>query len=316
LFFILSNYYSVFKQLFPQMNPYHAARFRATGKLNFLGSILAKLPYDNATYADINYEAFETSNYTNFLSWPQLFGPHTIYGDNFTSLVQGNYSDPVQTLDQNGFAVTGYLSRSTGFTQPFAAENIVLLYDSNCASACAHFSEMMQVQTTVPSIVFGGRPQYGPMQAVGGVRGFYKIAFDDIEALSGESQEIAKQNNISVPETLTLPSNAKIPLKATLATVNSGNIIRLGDKTNTPTQFTYDAADCRLFWTAENLLDVTTIWTKAAEYRWGNGKCVQGSSANTSMKSNSTLMNVGSTARGRSNSGLTLGLSFASWLLF
>ncbi|KAE9370993.1 hypothetical protein N431DRAFT_441047 [Stipitochalara longipes BDJ] len=268
----------VFKQLFPQKAPYHAARLRATDELDFLGSTLAKLPYNNATYADINYEAFESSSYTNFLSWAQLFGPYSIYGDNFTSLLQANFSDPVQTLDQDDFVVTGYLNRSTGFTQPFAAENIVLLYDSYCASACAHFSEMMQVQTTVPSIVFGGRPQYGPMQAVGGVRGYYKIAFADIESLSGKSQEIAKQYNISIPQTLALPSTAKIPLKATLATFNSGNIIRSDDETNTPTQFLYDAADCRLFWTAENLLDVTTIWEKAADYRWGNGKCVQSSS--------------------------------------
>jgi YD repeat-containing protein len=153
------------------------------------------------------------------------------------------------------------------------------------------------------------------MQAVGGVRGFHKITFDDIETLSGEPQEIAMQNNISIPEALTLPSTAKTPLKATLAAVNGGNIIRLGDETNTPTQFTCDAADCRVSWTAENLVDVTTIWTKAVEYRWENGKCIQGSSAKASTGSNSTSTNVGSTARRLSNSGLMLGLPFASWLL-
>jgi hypothetical protein len=295
---------SVFKQLFPHIKPYHAARFRATDEFNFLGSALATQPYSNATYADINYQAFVTSNYTSLQSWTQLFGPYPIHGDNFTSLVQENFSDPVQTIDQDGYIVTGYLNRSTGFTQPFAAENIVMVYDSICASACAHFSEMMQVQANVSSIVFGGRPQYGPMQAVGGVRGFYKIAFADIQTLSSNVQDIAKQFNLSVPEGLRLPSTTNSPLRAALATVNSGNIIRLGDETNTPSEFTYDAADCRLFWTAQNLLDVTTIWTKAADYRWGNGECVQGSSVSATTSWH--LMSVGSVVRGNPTSGIIM----------
>jgi hypothetical protein len=309
----------VFKQLFPQINPYHAARFRATDELNFFGSVLARLPYNNATYGDINYEAFESSKYTNFLSWNQLFGPFLLYGDNFTSLLQANFSDPVQTLEHDGFVVTGYLNRSTAFTQPFEADNIVLLYDSNCALACAHFSEMMQVQTTVPGIGFGGRPQYGPMQAVGGVRGFYRIAFTDIKLLSSDSQELAKHYNISLPKTLTLPSTANTPLRASVATFNSGNIIRLNDETNTPTQFLYDSADCRLFWTAENLLDVTTIWVKAAEYRWGNGTCVQSSMVNTTSKSNSTAKNVGSNLKEDQKSGhiiIILAMATISFILW
>lgn len=218
--------------------------------------------------------------------------------------MQENFSDPVQTVDQDGYIVTGYLNRSTGFTQPFPAENIVLLYDSNCASACAHFSEMMQVQTTVPSVVFGGRPQYAPMQAVGGVRGFYKVAFADIQKLSRSVQDVATQFNISVPDGLTLPSTAESPLRPAVATINSGNIIRLGDETNTPTEFTYDAADCRLFWTVDNLLDVTTIWLKAAEYRWGNGKCVQDSVGNITQGTNPSSTSIGSASRGYSKSGV------------
>jgi hypothetical protein len=298
------------------MNPYHAARLRATDELNFTGSRLAQVPYDNATYGLINYEAFETSNYTNFASWSQVFGPFAIYGDNFTSLVQSNFSDPIQTVDQTGFVVTGYLNRSEGFTQPFTEDNIVLVYDGNCASGCAHFADMMKVQTRVPSVVFGGRPQYGQMQAVGSVRGFDVIEFSDIKSITSDVLEIAKSYNISVPATLALPSTTDSPLKVSLASINSGNIIRLGDETNTPTQFLYDAADCRLFWTAENLIDVTTIWSRAAAYRWGNGACVQGSTANTTTPGGSGSKNGGNILRCNCFSVVLLVVAFSVSFLF
>jgi len=312
----LSNYSSVFKQLFPQINPYHAARLRATEELNFIGSRLVQVPYDNATYELINYEALETSNYTNFATWSQVFGPFEFYGDNFTSLVQSNFSDPIQTIDGDGFIVTGYLNRSQDFTQPFTEDNMVLVYDGDCASACAHFSELMRVQTQVPSVVFGGRPQYGPMQAVGSVRGFDVIEFSEIKSITTGSLEIAKLYNISVPMSLTLPSTADSPLKISLASINSGNIIRLGDETNIPTEFLYDAADCRLFWTAENLIDITTIWQRAAVYRWGNGACVQGSLGNTTTSGGSGLRNGGKVLTGNRFSVVLLGVAFSTSLLF
>jgi hypothetical protein len=312
----LSNYFSVFKQLFPQISPYHAARLRATDELNFIGSRLAEVPYDNATYELINYEALETSNYNNFESWSQVFGPFEFYGDSFTSLVQSNFSDTIQTIDGDGFVVTGYLNRSQGFTQPFTEDNMILVYDGDCASACAHFSELMKVQTQVPSVVFGGRPQYGQMQAVGSVRGFDVIEFSEIKSITMSSLEIANLYHISVPETLTLPSTADNPLKVSLASINSGNIIRLGDETNTPTEFLYDAADCRLFWTAENLIDVTTIWQRAAIYRWGNGACVQGSTGITTTSGGSGSRDGGKVLTGNRFSVVLLVVAFSSSLLF
>jgi hypothetical protein len=115
----------------------------------------------------------------------------------------------------DGFIVTGYLNHSQDFTQPFTEDNMVLIYNGDCASACAHFSELMKVQTRVPSVVFGGRPQYGQMQAVGSVRGFDVIEFLEIKSITTGSLEIAKLHNISVPESLTLPSTADSPLEIT-----------------------------------------------------------------------------------------------------
>ena len=139
----------------------------------------------------------------------------------------------------------------------------------------------MLVQTQVPSVVFGGRPQNGSMAGVGAVKGFNTLTFSDIQLVTSFALDIADMFNVTVPKNLSLPSINNPPLYPALARINSGNIIRKGDNTNTPTQYLYDAADCRLFWTAENLIDVTTIWTRAANYRWGNTTCVQHTSAYT-----------------------------------
>lgn len=75
-----------------------------------------------------------------------------------------------------GFDVTGYRSRRN-FTQPFAAEDIILLYDGYCASTCTLFSEFLRVQAGIRSVTFGGRPELDEdgkvpiIQNYGGVKG-------------------------------------------------------------------------------------------------------------------------------------------------
>jgi len=154
------------------------------------------------------------------------------------------------------------------------------------------------------------------MQAVGSVRAFDVIEFSEIKSITTGSLEIAKLYNISVPMSLTLPSTADSPLKISLSSINSGNIIRFGDETNTPTEFLYDAADCRLFWTAENLIDVTTIWQRAAVYRWGNGACVQGSTGNTTTSKGSGSRNGGKSLPSNRFSMVLLVVAFSTGLLF
>jgi len=66
--------------------------------------------------------------------------------------------------------------------------------------------------------------------------------------------------------------------------LNLRNNIRFGDTTDTPLQFVYEAADCRLFWTKDMLTDITAIWRKRAQVAWGAAKslCVQGSTGHPS----------------------------------
>ncbi|KAJ5102410.1 hypothetical protein NUU61_004632 [Penicillium alfredii] len=47
-----------------------------------------------------------------------------------------------------------------------------------------------------------------------------------------------------------------------------------------PLQFVYEAADCRLFYTYDNIVHPATGWNAAARAIWGNGHCVKGSKSN------------------------------------
>lgn len=58
--------------------------------------------------------------------------------------------------------------------------------------------------------------------------------------------------------------------------VNFRDGIQKGDTTNTPLQFVYEEADCRLFYTAEMTIDVTAVWKKVYDAKWGNASCVAG----------------------------------------
>jgi len=80
-----------------------------------------------------------------------------------SSLPDPQFSNNVggHTLPAN---ITGYNGLTNVTAQPFQADNIVLLQDGLCGSACAIFSELMKEQGKVQTVVIGGRPLNAPMQ--------------------------------------------------------------------------------------------------------------------------------------------------------
>ena len=59
-------------------------------------------------------------------------------------------------------------------------------------------------------------------------------------------------------------------------TVNVRDGLAPHDATNTPLQFVYQAADCRLWYTKAMTLDVRALWEAAADVAWRGGRCVVG----------------------------------------
>lgn len=63
--------------------------------------------------------------------------------------------------------IYGYGNRIAELSQPFAADDIILLTDGVCSSTCSLFVEMMHHEAGVKIVVAGGSSEIGPMQAVG-----------------------------------------------------------------------------------------------------------------------------------------------------
>lgn len=166
------NGIDAFKQLFPSLEPFAATRYRFTEAMNYFGTIYTAADIHNTSFLT----AFQTQgsldvNEKHFDEWADLAGPVDIYGDRFTEMIRENMTDVVLQV-ANGLIISGYLNNTDIPPQPFEAENIVMLVDGYCGSTCAVFSELMKSQGGVRSVAVGGRSKTGPMQGVGGSKGY------------------------------------------------------------------------------------------------------------------------------------------------
>ena len=182
-----------FLQLFPNIDPYGASVFRAHDGLDFLGQRINRRvqSIDHKDIDDLeeagaslplNYASDLHVNGTAFSSWEEVYDPRLVHGDNFTSLIRVNLNYPIRATDISPYIVfTGHGDRSNFTTPPFPPEDIIMLTDGFCTSTCNTFVEFMKTQAGVKSVVLGGRPDNrGPMQTVGGSRGFETQPFFNI----------------------------------------------------------------------------------------------------------------------------------------
>ena len=202
-------------------------------------------------------------------------------------------------LNSGGIYVSGYLNRSNITTQPFAAEDIVVVYDGYCASTCTIFSELMTTQGHVKTIALGGRPNKDIIQAVGGVKGTltanriiasydrltkYYIGTNDFPysyILYGVELpfKIQHYHDADYYNTTALGAYSDLPLwRSTDSVVNARDGIGPHDPTQTPLQFIYQPADCRIYYTADMIVDETAVWKTVADvaFKGQTGHCVAG----------------------------------------
>jgi hypothetical protein len=134
----------LFRQLFPNIIQDGYTRWRESDTFLAISEIYSELSAnftlgtDAVGVSDMIYW-YETSfntrydlNLTNqpFLTFADKFSSHVYKGDNYTALMRWNLTDPFTTSNPNygvGTDITGYGSRSN-FTQPFKAENIILVF--------------------------------------------------------------------------------------------------------------------------------------------------------------------------------------------
>ncbi|KAF1920546.1 hypothetical protein BDU57DRAFT_18030 [Ampelomyces quisqualis] len=316
--------YDTFKQVYPQAekDPFGGTRFRANDALNMAGNItqdfLARKTFaqsNSTAFADafgpgtteddifaftavFNYQHTLDANNTQFASWQELVGPEQVHNDSFTKTLRYNYSDSVST-SYTGFSVIGFgeNSNETATPQPFKAEDMVMLHDGMCSSTCAIASELLKNQGAVRTIAVGGRPQPGPMQGVGGTKGAQVFSWDDIQVrmqaafLLGSPAQRAAWNDTDLGRTAFASQifrRSAYQGGRIAGGVNLKDNLRQGDESKTPLEFMYEAADCRMFFTAPMVSDVTQVWKGVADrmFRTENGTgmsmCVEGSTMDKS----------------------------------
>jgi hypothetical protein len=161
--------------------------------------------------------------------------------------------------------------------------------DALCGSSCASFHEELKNIAGVKAVTVGGRPENKPIQTVTGSKGgevvpaitFPQIAGDLLNITAKLSLTSVKSNDATLSALANTPNVAR-RIGDGSSRVQSQDQVRKGDKSATPLNFIYEAADCRIFYTAETFSDPDAAWKQAWDAFSDNSKCVQGSTGHKS----------------------------------
>lgn len=283
--------YDMFLQFFPNEHPQLQSRWRGHQGSELFGNKLSSIKTMNVSNGNLytspfNFHSYISGNDEEFADFKAMYPPEKFYDDSFTDLLKYNLSDPIETSDDTyavGISMTGYLDRANFTEQPFKPENIVLLSDGICASTCSLFTELMVQQAGVKTLAVGGVPGTGPMQVVGGTKGSMLLPAEYLQQMSAS----VIRNYASSPDEATewrdfLPMPFSIAVSS--AGVNFQDNIRKGlEKGGVPTQFLNDTASCRIYYEPSMYLNVSALWSTAAEVAFGKdggldeAACVAGS---------------------------------------
>ncbi|KAA8644776.1 hypothetical protein EYZ11_005133 [Aspergillus tanneri] len=291
-----------FMQLFPDITPFSGQRYRAQEQFKLIGDTVSALwnnkrgralanfqtAMDQGFSSDLRYWTywnFLDTNGETFSTWDDLYGPHEFNGDNFTSIIRYNLSNsnPTSVLVPN----FTFLEHSSTSTPPFKADNIVIFSDGLCGSSCASFHEELKNIAGVKAVAVGGRAQTGPMQTIGGTKGGEVIPL--VSVSFGVSQLLNLTNILSTgdldqPIIQRLLNTDQVFNRAgdTISRLQVQDQVRKGDKSQTPLQYIYEAADCRLWYTAKMLLNPEEAWAAAWNAHTERTMCVEGSTNHSS----------------------------------
>ncbi|KAF1965853.1 hypothetical protein BU23DRAFT_593452 [Bimuria novae-zelandiae CBS 107.79] len=271
--------YDLFRQIFPNTDPYGGNRFRYNAAFELVGQayseVASQYPRDagltNYTLRSIQTSYFDyhgdmTADGKPFESWHQKAGPYDVNGNSYGAVTRWNLTD-IYLPYQGGINVTG----PSNLTR-WQPENVVLLTDGYCASTCALFAEMLTQQGRVKTIALGGRSNAKKIQAVGGVKGanVYQWGFIREFPRSAISLNVTLQDSV-----LKEYEFSRVISRSYSDGINVRDAIRKGDDSGLALQFKYEEADCRLYYTPEMTVSAAAIWKAAADAQWSDSsKCI------------------------------------------
>jgi hypothetical protein len=281
--------YEIFLELFPGITPFGGSRFRAHQAYDEMGiaysAITANDTRDpNSADSDyigspLNYRSDLTLDNTPFQSWADKYGPHEYNDDQYTTPQRWNLNDSYITEYSGLTQMTGYGLASLDIS--YSKDDVVIMYDGTCASTCTIFSEFMRQQVGVQVIAMGGRPNDDIIQAVGGTKGANNWGWSDLMTTALDlyaRSDPAMRAQWQQGEMAQL--NSYLPFKRTYdgnPQLNMRDAVREGDDSGVPLQFKYEPADCRLYYTADMMIDMGAMWRAAADAKWlGTADCAAG----------------------------------------
>ncbi|KAI1351610.1 hypothetical protein F5Y01DRAFT_314578 [Xylaria sp. FL0043] len=281
-----------FKRFFPGIEPFSGSQMRASNPSDVMGRTLTEY-FDQLDTTDPDYPIFAVDEWvsstrlnaqtgSNFTSWDEFFGPVTSENNVVTGTQRFNLSSTVfveNSIQDENFTLDSTTKGTSA--PPWEAEDIIILTDGVCGSACALFVEMMHHEAGVRVVTVGGRPVPGPMQGVGNTRGARLMSTSILDNNIGVVQEILG----SSPDANFLPNRTEaLDVFVLDGGVNLRDQVRKGE--TIPLQFVYEAADCRIYYTPQTILNYTALWISAANAMAADPPlCVAGSTDTLPMNS-------------------------------
>ncbi|KAE8364651.1 hypothetical protein BDV27DRAFT_145154 [Aspergillus caelatus] len=247
--------FNLFRILFPNKPIYTATRFPSTRLIDLMGRIFSSSQgqeVNNESTLDlplIFQNAVTPDHRHSFGSWEKLFGPVEIANQNMSSL-HATYNFTTASTEDD--PISGYGGIVFGpSTQPFPAENIIIMTNGICASTCTILARLLQK--------YGVRTQEIAVNA------------------SSAGSPILSADELAWFIQMAPPPLTEFPFRIDSRGGSGVNLRNEYDEDdpNTPLQFFYEAADCRLFWTAENYVVPHSSWVAAADAMFGDASCVE-----------------------------------------
>lgn len=132
-----------------------------------------------------NWRAPLSATLKPFTGWlGSLFPPNINHLDSFTANFRWALKNSFFTEIYDHLDIYGYPANPPLYLRPFQPENIIIVTDGYCSSACSIFVELMTHQGGVKTIALGGRPKRDPMQAIGGTKGSSAFSFSGLAAIT------------------------------------------------------------------------------------------------------------------------------------
>ncbi|KAF9881453.1 hypothetical protein CkaCkLH20_00599 [Colletotrichum karsti] len=280
--------YDFFRQLFPDAIQEGNSRWKENDGFNAAAEIVSDVVNGLNVYTSPNADLISYAqtwfnwrydyNLTDepFTSYDAKFAPQVFQNTSYTNLMRWNLNDPLTTYNTTfglGIEINGY-GNLTNVTQPFEAENIIILYDGVCASTCTLASEFLRLHGNVKSIAMGGRPKKGGIEGVGGIKGSQVL---DWSSIYGFTTDLLKYATTDAQKAA-FARYSDLPLNRSLAAAVNvrDQILRDNVEDGIPAQFVKEITDCRLYWTLPMINDVTEVWKAAANAAFNGGKCAFG----------------------------------------